>query len=101
MEPLDRETAQKLFHHYRKNRDGIRNKVELESICLICGSIHIIPDDCEPGKVRCRNCGFSWYRYQCLSCGKTVDARDPKNPVCLECGRRFCTCGNCGCTSAT
>jgi len=43
MEQLDRETANKLFDHYRKQRDGIRNKQEMASICLICASIHIIP----------------------------------------------------------
>ena len=32
MEPLDRGTAQKLFDHYRKQRDGIRNKWEIATI---------------------------------------------------------------------
>ena len=97
MEPLDREAAQKLFNHYRKNRDGIRNKPEMASVCLICGSIHIIPKAGDEHKLMCRDCGFSFFRYVCTACGKIVDGRDPKNPACLECGLRVCSCGACGC----
>jgi DNA-directed RNA polymerase subunit RPC12/RpoP len=97
METLDRESAKKLFDHYRKQRDGIRNKPEMASICLICGSIHIMPGD--HLKLVCRNCGFAFYRYVCFACGKSVDGRDPKNPGCRECGLRVCTCGACGCAS--
>ena|ERR1039457_3435816 len=98
METLDRDTAKKLFEHYRKQRDGIRNKPEMASICLICGSIHIIPKDGNEHKLVCRDCGFAFYRYTCPACGKTVDGRDPKNPACsLDCGLRVCTCGACGC----
>jgi len=99
METLDRDTANKLFDHYRKHRDGIRNKPELASICLICGSIHVIPRDGNGQMLVCRNCGFAFYRYVCPACGNTVDGRDTKNPGCRECGRRFCTCGVCGCAS--
>lgn len=98
MEPFDRDTAKKLFDRYRKNRDGIRNKAEMASICLICGSIHIFPKEGENGKLYCRNCGFAFSRYQCPACGKTVDGRDPKNPACRDCGERVCTCGVCGCS---
>lgn len=101
MQPLDRDTAQKLFDHYRSHRDGIRNKPELASVCLICGSIHVIPKDGESGTLYCRNCGFAFYRYQCPDCGKTVDGRDPKNPACRECGYRVCTCGACNCPDNT
>lgn len=97
MEPLDRDTAGKLFAHYRKQRDGIRNKPEMASICLICGSIHIIPKDSDDHKLVCRDCGFAFYRYACGTCGRTIDGRDPKNPACGECGIRVCTCGSCGC----
>lgn len=97
MEPLTRESAKKLFDHFRKQRDGIRNRPEMASVCLICGSIHIELKDGETGKVRCCNCGFSWYRYDCVVCGKTVDGRDPVNPGCRECGWRICSCGACGC----
>lgn len=97
MEQLDRETAKKLFDHYRKQRDGIRNKPELASLCLICGSVHVAVKNGEPDKLACCNCGFSWYRYQCHACGKVVDGRDPKNPACQECGKRVCVCGACGC----
>lgn len=97
MEPLDRDTAGKLFDHYRKHRDGIRNKPEMASICLICGSIHIFPKDGDDQKLVCRNCGFAFYRYTCSTCGRTIDGRDPKNPACGECGQRVCTCGSCGC----
>jgi hypothetical protein len=98
MEPLDRDTSKKLFDHYRRQRDGIRNKPEMASICLICGSIHIIPMAGDVLKLVCRNCGFAFYRYQCPACGKTVDGRDPKNPACREeCGLRVCSCGACGC----
>lgn len=100
MEPLDKDTAKKFFDRYRKQRDGIRNSTEMASICLICGSIQIVPKPGEPGMLACRNCGFSWYRYECTACGKTVDGRDPKNPGCRACGMRICTCGACGCTVA-
>jgi hypothetical protein len=100
MEPLDRDTAKQLCTHYNKNRDGIRNKPEMASICLICGSIHIVPKEGSRHKLVCRDCGFAFYRYQCPACGKTVDGRDPKNPACREeCGLRVCTCGACGCAS--
>ena len=97
MEQLDRESAKELYDHYRKHRDGIRNKPEMASICLICGSIHIIPKDGEPGMLICRDCRVSFSRYECTVCGKTVDGRDPKNPACRECGWRICTCGACCC----
>ena len=98
MEPLDRDTSKKLFDHYRRQRDGIRKKPEMASICLICGSIHIIPMAGDVRKLVCRNRGFAFYRYQCPACGKTVDGRDPKNPACREeCGLRVCSCGACGC----
>jgi len=93
---LDRELAKQLFAQYRKQRDGIRNRQELASLCLICGSIHIIPSD-EPGMLICRDCRFAFYRYACSACDKTVDGRDPKNPACRECGWRKCTCGACHC----
>ena len=100
METPDRETAQKLFDHYRKHRDGIRNKPELATICLICGSVHVIPREGNGLMLYCRNCGFAFYRYACPACGNTVDGRDPKNPGCRgECGMRVCTCGACGCVS--
>ncbi len=97
MEPLDRETASKLFDHYRKQRDGIRNCPEMGTICLICGSIHIKEMDDKAGKLICRNCGFSWYRYECPTCRATVDGRDSSNPGCHVCGLRICSCGACGC----
>lgn len=97
MEIPDRPTAQKLFDHYRKHRDGIRNKPEMATICLICGSVHIEPKPGEPGEYVCRNCGFVFYRSECSACGRVVDGRDPKNPACRGCGARVCTCGVCGC----
>ena len=97
MEQLDRESAKELYDHYRKHRDGIRNKPEMALICLICGSIHIIPKDGDPGMLMCRDCRVSFYRYECTVCGKTVDGRDPKNPACRQCGWRICTCGACRC----
>lgn len=100
MTALDRDTAKQLFNHYRKQRDGIRNRPELASLCLICGSIHVIPKGGEPGRLYCRDCGFAFYRYECTVCGKTVDGRDPKNPGCGACGWRVCTCGVCGCPAA-
>lgn len=94
---LDRLTAKKLFEHYRKHRDGIRNKPEMASVCLICGSIHIAPKKGEEGKLYCIDCGFAFFRYPCSTCGKTIDGRDPQNPGCPECGMRVCTCGACNC----
>jgi hypothetical protein len=94
---LDKETAQKLFKQFRTQRDGIRNRPELASLCLICGSIHIIPKADEPGMLICRDCRFVFYRAECPACGKTIDGRDPKNPVCRVCGGRICSCGACQC----
>jgi hypothetical protein len=34
METVDRDSGKKLFEHYRKHRDGIRNKLEMASVCL-------------------------------------------------------------------
>jgi len=99
METLDRNTAKEIYNHYRHNRDGIRNRPELASLCLICGSIHITAKAGEQGMLFCRDCGFGFLRYPCVACGKTVDGRDPKNPACRECGRRFCTCGACCCAN--
>ena len=100
MEPLDRDMAKKLYEQYRKHRDGIRNKPEMATICLICGSIHIIPQAGELNMVVCRDCGFAFYRYECTACGATIDGRDPLNPGCRECGFRICTCGACFCQPA-
>ncbi|MDD2897458.1 MAG: hypothetical protein PHI31_01975 [Desulfuromonadaceae bacterium] len=99
MEPLERERAKKLFEKYRTHRDGIRNVPEAAQICLICGSIHIIPKPDNDKMLYCRDCRFSFYRYICPFCGLTVDGRDPQNPGCRECGERICTCGACGCGS--
>lgn len=99
MEPLDKEIACKLFNICRKQRDGIRKRPELAQLCLICGSVHIGPKSGEAGMLACRNCGFSWYRYECTACGETVDGRDPLNPACRVCGWRTCTCGACCCPS--
>jgi len=97
METPDREAAKRLFDHYYKNREGIRNIPEMAFVCLICGSIHIISDPDNEYKLVCRDCRFAFYRYTCPACGRTVDGRDPKNPNCGECGLRVCTCGACGC----
>ncbi|MDD2733355.1 MAG: hypothetical protein PHF56_05400 [Desulfuromonadaceae bacterium] len=97
MQPLDRDTAKKLFQRFRTKRDGIRNSAEMASVCLICGSMHIIAKPGDDRKLMCRDCGFPFFRYSCSACGKTVDGRDPMNPLCRECGFRVCTCGACGC----
>jgi rubrerythrin len=100
METLDRETAKRLFDHYYKNREGIRTKPEMAFVCLICGSVHIVPKPGDEHKLVCRDCGFAFFRYACPACGKTIDGRDPKNPACPgECGLRVCTCGACGCAA--
>jgi hypothetical protein len=99
METLDRTTANSLYEHYRKHRDGIRNKPEMATICLICGSIHVKPKEGDPRMLVCCNCNFAFYRYECAACGTTVDGRDPQNPGCPECGARICTCGACGCAT--
>ena len=100
METLDRITANELYEHYRRHRDGIRNKRELASVCLICGSIHLKPKPDDPLMLVCCNCHFAFFRYECAACGATVDGRDPQNPGCRECGTRICTCGACGCATA-
>ena len=96
---LDKEEAKRLFDHYRRERDGIRNQPGLATVCLICGSTHVFPKDGDPHLLACRSCGFAFYRYPCPACGATVDGRDPLNPPCRECGLRVCSCGACGCTA--
>lgn len=97
MDTLDKGTAKKLYKHYRKNRDGIRNCPEMASICLICESTNIDPVEGVSHQFICRNCRFKFIRYECKACGATVDSRDPQNSACAECGLRICTCGACGC----
>lgn len=97
MEPLDRASAGKLYERYRTRRDGIRNVPEMASVCLICGSLHIVPKAGDELMLVCRDCGFAFYRYHCPVCGATVDGRDPQNPGCRECEWRVCSCGACGC----
>ena len=99
MEQLDKDMAKKLHEKYRTHRDCIRNTPEMASLCLICGSIHIVPKAGDDQKLVCRDCGFAFYRYLCRTCGKTVDGRDPLNPGCRECGARICTCGICDCAA--
>ena len=94
---LDREEAKCLYDRYRKQRDGIRNCEGMGSLCLICGSVDVVPKVGEEGMLVCRNCGFVFYRSECTVCGATIDGRDPRNPGCRECGQRLCTCGTCGC----
>jgi hypothetical protein len=99
MEPLDKETAAKLYKHYRRNRDGIRNEPAMASLCLICASVHIARKVDNELILFCRNCNFAFYRYACSSCGATVDGRDPQNPACPVCCARICTCGVCECSA--
>ena len=96
-ETITREEAKKLFAHHRRERVGIRLNPRMSSVCLICGSIHVVPKGYEAGLLVCQNCGFAFYRNPCAACGETVDGRDPMNPGCRECGLRICTCGVCGC----
>ena len=97
MNAVGKDDAKILFDHYRRHRDGIRNKPEMASVCLICGSTHIVPKDGDPHMLVCGSCGFPFYRYDCPACGETVDGRDLLNAGCRECGLRVCTCGACGC----
>jgi len=90
------EEAKLLCRRFRSNRAGIRSSVQMASVCLICGSIHVESvEGSIPPAMKCRNCGFEFIRYSCWSCGATVDGRDPGNPVCRECGWRTCTCSAC------
>jgi DNA-directed RNA polymerase subunit RPC12/RpoP len=91
------EEAKLLCRRFRSNRSGIRSSVQMASVCLICGSIHVesIAGSVPPA-MKCRNCGFEFIRYNCRNCGATVDGRDPGNPACRECGWRVCTCTACG-----
>jgi hypothetical protein len=99
METGDKHRAKDLQERFRTRRDGIRNNPEMAQVCLICGSVHIVPKEGDPHRLVCRDCGFAFYRYLCSACGTTVDGRDPLNPGCRVCGLRVCTCGACGCGS--
>lgn len=100
MKTPDRDAARHLFEYFRKRRDGIRNSPEMASICLICGSVRIVPKAGDDLMLTCFNCDFAFYRYDCGACGLTIDGRDPRNPGCPLCGQRICTCGACGCPAA-
>lgn len=94
---LDREEAKSLFTRYRTNRKGLRKSPGMVSVCLICGSPNIVVrDDASPHVRECRNCGFTFLRYECHACGETLDSRDPETPKCLECGFCRCLCSACG-----
>jgi len=68
----------------------------MASVCLICESILLVPVvGSVPAAMKCQNCGFAFIRCRCLSCGETVDGRDPGNPACHECGWRICACSAC------
>jgi DNA-directed RNA polymerase subunit RPC12/RpoP len=93
---VSKEEAILLCHRYRLNRAGIRNSLQMVSVCLICGSIHMVSvEGSAPPAIKCQNCGFEFIRYTCWSCGSTVDGRDSDNPACRECGWRVCTCSAC------
>jgi len=93
---VTREEAVQLCRRYRSNRAGIRSNRKMASVCLICGSIHVVPvAGSDPPAMQCRNCGFQFIRYTCPSCGETVDGRDAENPACRECGWRICSCSAC------
>lgn len=94
------EEAKRLQSKYRKHREGIRLDPKMGSVCLICGSIHVLRTAGDPRIMECRNCGFAFMRYLCSVCGETVDERDPANPGCEGCDARLCTCGACGCPTA-
>jgi hypothetical protein len=97
MVSIDTVRGMALFQMHRGDRSGINRKPEMESVCLICGAIHIDPDPENPRKLVCRNCGFGFFRYACPACSQTIDGRDPGNPNCPACHARKCTCGRCDC----
>jgi hypothetical protein len=97
MTTIDAAAAFALFRLHQLDRAGINRKPEMGSVCLICGSVHVVPDPANPRKLVCRNCGFAFFRYQCRVCAKVVDSRDPSNLHCPSCRGRKCTCGNCDC----
>ncbi len=97
---MDPHTEQ-LLTKYREQRDGIRHCPELAGLCLICGSVHIVPHKDNSRKLVCRNCGFAFFRYVCPECSETVDGRDPRNRACPECGIRICSCGACDCPTTS
>lgn len=93
---VTKEEAKLLYRRYRSNRVGIRSNAKMASVCLICESIHVVPVvGSAPPAMECQNCGFRFIRYNCWSCGETVDGRDPCNPACRECGWRICVCSAC------
>jgi rubrerythrin len=97
MGQLALEIAKKLFEHHRNRRTGVSEIPEMASVCLICGSNHIDPVNGDSKRLVCRNCGFAFYRYECPTCGKTIDGRDPQHLKCRTCREPQCTCGACGC----
>lgn len=98
MQAPERDRAKQLYERFRTNRTGIRAVPEMATICMICGSVHIVPKKDNDRMLTCRDCGFAFYRYRCPMCGSEVDGRDPLNPACRECSARVCTCGACGCS---
>ena len=97
---MDVATGFVLFRQYRRNRAGVNGRPELASVCLICGSVHVDRDAGDKRKLTCRNCGFSFYRFDCVVCATPVDGRDPGNPPCSVCGVPRCACGACACVRA-
>jgi hypothetical protein len=97
MSMIDAVTAMALFRLHKGNRAGINRKPEMESVCLICGAVHVKADPNDPRKRVCRSCGFAFFRYECPACAQVVDSRDPSNPHCPICRGRKCTCDRCDC----
>jgi len=97
MVTIDTVLGMALFQLHKGDRAGINRKPEMESVCLICGSIHMDTDPADPRKRVCRNCGFAFFRYPCPACAQIIDSRDPGNPHCPACHGRTCVCGRCGC----
>lgn len=85
---IDREVGNVLYKRYKEQRAGLRNEPLMESVCLICASVDVVPvGDGDPTAYYCRNCGFKFHRYRCELCGGMVDSRDPERSDCKACGR--------------
>ena len=81
---------------YRYNPIGIRNDLQMMSVCLKCGNVNKLTSG---GKQVCENrrCKNRWYVNNCWNCNEgRVDSRDPKVTQCKECNWYKCPiCGSC------
>lgn len=91
-------SIEKLVKQYNENPQGIRNNLEMQEICLECGSVNSgHAGHGGEGNRKCLDCDNEWYAMHCWSCKVNyVDSRDTDINQCDRCGWWICLdCNSC------